>query len=186
MVAKAQPFPLGDAHMKLKTILVACAALFSLGAQAQMGEPIPDECKQLEAMTGTWTGKAKYSFMGEESEGPANITAKMSLNGRYLEGHHDYEVPDMGKHFGLQMMTFDKAKGEWLSYWFDSAGAGALEMRGKKEGDWYVLTGKYSAEGMEMEMRYRAKVSGSAMSMILEMKMGDAWSPMMTIEYKKS
>lgn len=172
--------------MNFRSIVVTCAALFALGAQAQMGTPVPDECKQLEAIVGTWTGKAKFNFTGEEVEGPVKVTNRMSLNGRYLEGHHEYEMPEMGKFFGLQMMTYDSAKGEWLSYWFDSSESGAMEMRGKKEGDWFVLSGTYKAEGMEMEMRNKVKVSGTSMSMVLEMKMGDDWMPMMTAEYKKS
>lgn len=171
--------------MNLKSALVACAALATLAAHAQMGTPVPDEVKQLVPMVGTWTGKAKFHMMGEASEGPVKVTNSMAVGGRYLEGHHEYEMPGMGKFFGLQMLTYDAAKEEWLSYWFDSTESGAMEMRGKKVGDWYVLTGKYSSEGMEMEMRNKFKIGEGTLSMSLEMKMGDEWTPLMEAEYKK-
>lgn len=172
--------------MRARNLVIVVMAATAALASAQMGTPVPEECKQLEAFTGKWKGTAKFSFMGETSEGPVAMDNVMILDGRFLQSHHEYEMPGMGKFKGLMLMTYDGAKKAWTSWWYDSSESGNMQMSGAVNDGWYVLEGSTEMEGMgKIEMRSSWKLEEGVCRMKLDMKQGEAWAPMMEAEYKK-
>lgn len=171
----------------LATILVL-TTVFS--TQAQMGTPIPKELETIKYMTGKWEGTLKMSFMGQTSDSKASTVSRMGVGGRYLMGEHSYDAGGMTM-YGAQMMTYDAAKKQWISWWFDSAESGAMEMTGNfdAKGVLVLISKPTPMEGMPEPIVMRAsykKVSDKHYDFTLDMKMGDKWETMMSGAYKKT
>lgn len=172
----------------MKKFLVFMTLLVSMFAGAQEFAPVPKEMNQAKFMVGTWKGQLTMYWMGKESKGPGTVVSKMSLGGRYLESDHTYVVDKMTMS-GKQMLTYDANKKTWVSYWFDSAEAGAMEMKGQfKNGVLVGESGEMEMAGMPGKFRMRAtykRIDDKHVDFLLEMNQGDKWSPMMKGRYTK-
>ena len=170
--------------MKIKSALLALTfAVAAVGATYQGPVPPPKELKASGFMKGTWSldlkmydkGKAMGSVTGE-------VKCVDSMGGQYIESRHDSDMGGM-KMTGLQLTSYDTSKKEYMAFWFDSMGAGLLELRGKLKGQTLVLESKMmSYPGMPGKMAFRATNAmkgANQMLFRLEMNTGKGWGKML-------
>lgn len=166
-------------------------ALSAAGALAQdMIQPIPKEINHLKFFIGKWRGDVSFYFGGTESKGTSTMTAKLGIGGRYVEGDHTYSNKQMGTMHGKQLMSYNPSKKQMFGYWFDSAAPEAMEMWGNFNGNKLVMISKPTPmEGMPQPLVMRAtytKHSATRFDLVLEMKMGGEWTPMLKGTYRKT
>lgn len=143
-------------HTILTTVLLATA--LASPTQDPMMAPPPKELKALAWMLGDFTSNLTMYEPGkaEGSPSPGTISSKMSLGDMYIESRFTADMGGM-KMTGLQLLSFDAAKGEYMAYWFDSVGPGVLELRGKLKGQVLVLVSKpIAVPGMPGKHAFRA------------------------------
>lgn len=178
----------------MNKLSIASALLLAGGAsilaQEEMMQPIPPQMQNLKWMVGRWSGPITYYFDGKESKGSGTFSARMALNGRYVESNHTYSMPGSPvKMFGKHLVSYDPGKKGWYAYWFDSAGAGGLELWGTWQNGNLSMTSKpFEMPGMPEPLVMRTtftRVDMRTIKFFLEMKQGDTFVPMMRGTYKK-
>lgn len=137
---------------KISLIGVTCLAVFAAGALAQMQPLAPGpEVEKLHFLKGDWKIHVKIDPSewgpGGESHGTASFTL---LSGVWMHQQTQADMPGMGPFTGIGMMTWDAAKGDYVSYWFDNFGAFVAEYRGKVEGNKLVFTRESEWEGQKV------------------------------------
>lgn len=170
--------------------ILLLAGTVGLVAQDEMMQPVPPQMQNMKWMVGHWSGPITYYFDGKESKGSGSVHAKMSLNGRYVESDHTYSMPGSPmKMYGKHLVSYDPAKKQWYAYWFDSAGAGGMELWGTWANGNLTMTSKpFEMPGMPEPLVMRTtftKVDNRTIKFFLEMKQGDKFVPMMRGTCKK-
>jgi hypothetical protein len=109
------------------------------------------------------------------------VTTTDSLNGMWLESRHEGDMGGMPMK-GIQMTSYDPVKKQYMAYWFDSMGPGALEMWGSLKGQTLILVSKPIAiPGMPGKHAFRATNSlkgAGKLFMRIEMNSGKGWGTM--------
>ncbi len=169
----------------MTTMLTAIVLASAMAAPAQdpmMGVP-PKELKSLFFMVGDFDCDFQMWEPGGTTPMPmkGTISTMESLSGMYLESRHEGDMGGMVMK-GLQMTSYDAAKKQYMAYWFDSMGPGALEMWGTLNGQTLTLVSKpVEIPGMPGKARFRATSSMKGVGKVLfrlEMDMGQGWGKM--------
>jgi len=175
--------------MKKALIIIAtfCISVFAYAQEMQL--PPLLEMKEVEFLLGNWKGDLTFCFMGQESKSTGTIKCTRALQDRYLHAMNSYEVTGMGKMEGLQLLSYDPEKKQFIGYWFDSSAPAAMELSGTKSGNVLQLISKPTkVPGMPGEPVFRAtwtKSSDTAIEFALDLKNGDKWEKMIAGKYKK-
>ena len=101
----------------------------------ELATPGPEH-KELAKMAGTWENAYKYR-MGPDApwmEFKGTSESKTLLGGRYIMESLHFEMMGMPME-GLQILGFDKMKGEYTSIWADSMSTWCVTSRGKQGAD---------------------------------------------------
>lgn len=155
----------------------------------QPTSPIPtEELKKLQFMEGKWTADLDAWMGPEKSTMKVKIDSRWAVGGRFLIQDHEYSMGPGLTMNGLNMLTYDPQKKEWVGLWFDSSEANPMRLTGGWKGDTLTLTsGETEVTGMgKVIMRATYTKASSGIDFLLEMKDGEKWNPMMKGTYKKA
>jgi Protein of unknown function (DUF1579) len=91
---------------------------------------------ELMTTVGSWSAKTSFVMdpAAPPTEGPATMTVKEMLDGRYVMSH--FKMDFMGQPFeGYSIMGYDNAHEEYISIWMDSMSTKITYMTGNKDED---------------------------------------------------
>ncbi len=153
----------------------------------QMAAPGPQH-EHMQESVGTWKTEMKHWMApGEPMEATGVSVIKSVMGGRYLEEHFTSNMMDQ-EFIGRGIFGFDKAKGKYVSVWFDNMGTGLMTMEGTYDEATKTLTTKGEAEmmpGMKTKMRIVDKeIDKDTHVMEMFMTMGESAEEMKTMEIK--
>lgn len=151
--------------------------------------PIPtEELKKLQFMEGKWTADLDAWMGPEKSTMTVKIDSRWAVGGRFLIQDHEYTMGPGMKMHGMNMLTYDPQKKEWVGFWYDMSEADPMRMSGNWKGDVLTLTsGLTEVIGMgKIVMRATYTKASDGIGFLLEIKDGDKWNPMMKGTYKKA
>ena len=115
--------------------------------QAMMEAATPGEMHKLLANDiGTWTCKTKMwmSPGAEPTENEGTSTAKLLLDGRYVQCDMKVEIPGMGAFDGIGTYGYDNATKQFVSTWIDNFTTGMMNGTGKLSADGKTLTWEFN------------------------------------------
>jgi hypothetical protein len=152
------------------------------GLLAQPGEKPGPEHEKIKKLEGTWIATVK----GPGGESKGTMTYKSILGGFWMASEFKGDFGGM-PFTGHGMDGYDPIKKQYVEYWFDSMGPGAMVFTGTFDKTGKVLTS--TAEGPGPDGKPAKWKSVSTMkdddTMEFTMSVGDSKEPMMTISYKR-
>ena len=177
----------------LASVLLFIASLGIAHAQGMPDMSPPAEMNAVQFMTGNFKGNVNFYFNGQKAASTCTSKAERELNDRYLHTMITYEMPMPGtkpmKMQGMHMLTYDPQAKQYVAYWFDGTVPYAMHMTGNFDGDKLVLI----SDPTPMEpggplgvMRSSWWKTSKGVGFSLEVKNGDAWSPLMDGEFTKA
>lgn len=168
--------------MKRTFSSICLAAAFAL-AQAQDMTP-PQQVTDLKWMVGTWSGKGKFAFGGQEMD--VSMTMVFSFDGQFLKSVSTNEMGGM-KMSETMMLGWNPAKSEYDSYTFTSFAPTPGVKHGKMEnGGLVMVSDPWDVGGMSVVSRTTlTKVSDTQFRMTMEFKNDDKWEKASDMELKK-
>ena len=173
--------------MRMKTIAVLIGLLFTLPALAQQAAPVPPEFKAADYFIGRWEGDLMMGPPGGQMKMKAAMVGEKILGGRYIQCMNKFSGDGMPEMSGMFLLTYDEAAKNWVGWWYDSTGPGAVEMPGSLVDNTITLTSKPTKmQGMDVTMRSTwTKVSDKELKMKVEMQQGTDWVVFVSGEFKK-
>ena len=165
-----------------RSVLALLTVAIAIPGISQGPMPAPKELKLLGFMKGNWNVSLKMYQDGKDvGTAKGTMTVQESLDGMCLEAKHDTDMGGM-KMKGLQLTSYDPAKKQFVAYWFDNMGPGALEMRGALKGQTLTLESKPQVIPQMGKMAFRATTSlksANVVSFRLETNQGKGWQKML-------
>jgi hypothetical protein len=155
---------------------LSTAALFLVTMVSAFAQDMsaPKEIKNLGWMVGTWSASGKIAFGGRETAITSTVTS--SFDGQFLK------LTSVDKSGGYtmtktEMIGWDAAKSEYVSYTFTNMAPKARIAHGKMDGNKLVMVSEpWQAEGMTSVARETmSKISDTKFGSMLEMKSGAKW-----------
>ena len=170
-----------------RTILIFAAAIATSSAWAQMPELEPSpELKKMSWMMGEWSGTGTF-VIPDVPEMDVTISFKAEWDGQFLK---QTAIND----FGMMQMTetmllgYDPDKAEYVSYGFSNIAPKPRIEHGKLNGDALVMVSEpWSTMGQEpmVSRSTMTKVDDDTVKMKLEFKMGDNWTVVTDMTFKR-
>ena len=115
--------------------------------------PRPAELDKLDSFIGNWTTTCDMTMNGETTKCQGAGSSSWALDNRVVISKFEFDMGEMGKMQGMEVLTWDPSAGKYRTYWFDSmGGVGEGTMRYDDKSGMWVSKGS-SIDGMSGEAR---------------------------------
>jgi hypothetical protein len=171
--------------MRLFLCFVAalCGTLAS-GQQSATQQPV-DGLSSLSWMQGDWAGKQEFNTNGgAEMVGDATDRIAIGIAGKYLCETLSTTLPGRKPTDTRHFISFDKQSNQYTAWWFNDTSTHPMELSGQLTGNKLVLLSNPSATGPALRATYQSPSDG-ALTFLLEMKTGTAWTRLFLTTYAK-
>lgn len=148
--------------------------------------PRAAELDKLDQFVGNWTSECEMKMDGTTTACKATGTSSWDLDKTVIINKMEFDMPEMGKMTGMEIMTWDASAGKYRTYWFDSMGSvGEGTMRyDEKSSTWISKgTGRDPISGEARANSGTMKVAADG-SHEWTFKETDAWGFKTTMEMK--
>lgn len=175
----------------LALLLALCGALVSAQDEMMMAPMPTKEMDAISFMNGSWEGEmTMFEMDGSTMKMKATIKGSRVLGGRFLQTMHTMKMEGMPMTMeGMQLMTYDPEKKEYVGTWFDGMAPHSLEFRGKMDGNKIVMMGMMKAmPGMPQDTPARTtwtKKSDKEYTFLLEFQVEGAWNKILEGQFTK-
>ncbi len=84
--------------------------------------PRAAELDRLDQFVGNWTADCEMKMDGKTSTCKGTSTSEWDLDKTVMVNRMEFDMGEMGKMKGMEVMTWDAGAGKYRTYWFDSMG----------------------------------------------------------------